>query len=60
MRYSFFITNILSKTSIFIKLTKNLETIVISLWNSYSIKKITNTQYDVTDLNHEMVKNTKT
>ena len=60
MRYSFFITNILRKTSIFIKLTKNLETTVSSLWTSYSIKKITNTQYDVTDLNHEMVKNTKT
>ena len=60
MRYSFFITNILRKTSIFIKLTKNLETIVSSLWTSYSIKKITNTQYDVTDLNHEMVKNAKT
>ena len=40
MRYSFLEQIFLRKTGILIKLTKNLITIVSSLWTRYSIKKI--------------------
>ena len=38
--FSFFRTDILSKAGILMKLTKNLVTIVSSLWTRYSVRKI--------------------